>query len=108
MADAIQNKFEASFYPVGEELTGGVSTNHTSVFVYAALLLVLLTIVTGALGILVGRMWQRRVEKWHELPAVEKDGYLEPTSSFCFSEAFGETVVDGIINMVGGIEMCDG
>ena len=66
---------------------GNVSTSHTSVFVYAALFLVLLTIVT-ALGILVGRIWQRRVDRWHELPAVEKDGYLKDETSFDLQTRF--------------------
>ena len=67
---------------VVEETQGNVSTSHMIVFVYAALLLVLLTIVT-ALGILVGCTWLRRVDCWwHELPAVDMDGYLEDETTF--------------------------
>jgi hypothetical protein len=73
---------------VVEETQGNVSTSHMIVFINAALLLVLLTIVT-ALGILVGRMWQRRVDWWwHELPAVDEDGYLEDETSLNLQTRF--------------------
>ena len=81
-----QNKLTATVQTkdcktVVEETQGNVSTSHMIVFVYAALLLVLLSIVT-ALGILVGRTWLRCVDWWHELPAVDTDGYLEDETSF--------------------------
>ncbi len=60
---------------------GSVSTNHPVVAIYAALLLVVLTAVT-ALGILIGRMWQHRVDKWRELPSVNRDGHREDQISF--------------------------
>jgi outer membrane protein assembly factor BamB len=50
-----------------------VSTNHSVVAVFAALLLIVLTAV-AALGILIGRMWERHADKWRELPTVNKDG----------------------------------
>ena len=60
-----------------------VSTNHSMVALYAALLLVVLSAV-AALGILIGRMWQRRVGMgmWRELPTVNKDGNREDQLSF--------------------------
>lgn len=58
-----------------------VSTNHSVVAAYAALLLVVLTAI-AALGILIGRMWQRRVDNWRELPTVNEDGNREDQLSF--------------------------